>query len=179
MKYSKITLIICFFLSVFGVKNSISQTGIKIDCTSIEKPLNAFKGQLLNIQCDSIIVISPNRFRLYEKARNAILTTNYEKYNEIFNAYDTQMLAYKQWNDSLQLKYNEISTAFKTSLESTRSSLISINNNLSTAKDSLGLANNNLNEALQHLKSAKREKWYFGAIGFLAGTLATVLLITK
>jgi len=168
-------MILAFLLTI----NVNSQTVINIDNKVIEKPLMSIRGQTLNIQCDTVVLISPYRYRLYEKAKQAILSNDFDKYNELFDAYDTQVRYYKQWNDSLQLKYSDINTLFKTSIENTKNSLNSINNNLSAAKDSMSSANNNLDEALVHLKAAKREKWYYGAIGFLVGSLATILLVSK
>ncbi len=179
MKKIQTSILVLLLLTLLFANNANSQTTINIDSKAIEKPFNVTKGQTLSIQCDTVVLISPYRYRLYEKARNAILSTDFDKYNELFDAYDTQVRFYKQWNDSLQLKYSDINAVFKASLENTKSSLTSINSNLSAAKDSLGSANNNLTEALVHLKAAKREKWYFGSIGFLVGSLATILLVTK
>ncbi len=179
MKKISRKIIFLLLLSITFTNNISSQNTINIDCKTIEKPLIATKGQMLNIVCDTSVIITINRYKLYEKARTAILSTDFDKYNELFDAYDTQARFYKQWNDSLQLKYTDINTMFKKSLEDTKSSLNSINNNLSAAKDSLNVANGSLNDALVHLKAAKYEKWYYGAIGFLVGTLATVLLVTK
>ena len=179
MKKIQTSIFVLLLLLLLFANNANCQTIINIENKTIAKPLMINKGQTINIQCDTVVLISPYRYRLYEKVRNAILSTNFDKYNELFDAYDTQARFYKQWNDSLQLKYSDINAVFKASLENTKSSLNSINSNLSAAKDSLGSANNNLNEALLHLKAAKREKWYFGSIGFLVGSLATILLVTK
>ncbi len=179
MKKINSSILILFMLTLLFANNTNSQTTINVECNTIEKPLYATKGQSLNIQCDTVILITAYRYTLYEKARNAILSSDFDKYNELFEAYDMQAHFYKQWNDSLQLKYSDINTVFKTSLESTKSSLSSINDNLSVAKDSLSSANNSLNEALVHLKAAKREKWYFGSIGFLVGSLLTVLFVSR
>jgi len=179
MKKTNNFAIIFLLLISITINNSQSQSIQTIDQNSLEKPFISTKGKTLYIICDSVVLISPYRFRLYEKARLAILSTDFVKYNELFDAYDTQFRFYKAWNDSLQLKYTDINTLFKKSLENTQNSLTSINNNLSAAKDSLGNANNNLNEALFHLKAAKREKWYFASVGFLIGSLMTIIFVAK
>ena len=164
---------ICFAQFAF------SQTPYKINAAALEKPILLHKGQTINLQCDSAVLISSNRFQLYEKAKSTILNTNDNHFNDLFEAYDAQIRTYKQWNDSLQLKYTEMNLVFKSTIDNTKSHLLDINKNLSSAKDSLGLANNQLNEALHHLNTAKREKWFFGTIGLLVGALTTVLLIGK
>ena len=157
----------------------ISQTTVLIKNADIEKPFTALKGQNLKIGCDSVILINPLRFHLYEKARNSILTTDFEKSLHLFDVYNEQLQTYKQWNDSLQMKYNELNALFVNNLENTKTGLLQINTSLSVAKDSLNSANNQLDQAKLHLNAAKKERWYFGTVGFLLGTLVTVLVVSK
>ncbi|MFZ4414615.1 MAG: hypothetical protein ACOYOV_16145 [Bacteroidales bacterium] len=177
----KINTSIVFLLlfSLILIKNLSCQSVHTIDMNTLEKPFFSIKGQTLKIRCDTAVLISTYRYMLYEKARMTILTTGFDKYNELIDAYDTQLRCYKQWNDSLQLKYTAINMLFKNTIENTKTSMTSINNNLSSAKDTLVDANSNLDQALQHLKVAKREKWYFAAIGCFVGSLFTILLVSK
>ncbi len=174
-----ISILLILILSVIVFKDVSCQSVHTIDMNTLEKPFYSYKGHTLNIRCDSVVLISTYRYMVYEKARKAILSTDFVKHNEVIDAYNTQLKYYKQWNDSLQLKYTTINTLFKNTIENTRTSMTSINNNLSSAKDSLGIANSNLDQALQHLKAAKREKWYYAAIGCLVGSLFTILLVSK
>jgi hypothetical protein len=173
-----LTLTLFLFSFIFAHK-IYCQRIQSIDKKILEKPYRATKGQTLNIQCDTVVLINAYHYQLYEKARISLLSTDFEKYNEVFNAYETQSKLYKQWNDSLQLKYMDISTMFKNSIENTQNSLISIKDNLSAAKDSLNTANQNLTEAMQHLNTAKHEKWFYASVGFLLGTLITVIVVPK
>ncbi|MFZ4399651.1 MAG: hypothetical protein ACOYO1_06435 [Bacteroidales bacterium] len=171
--------IVFFLLCLIFANNTYCQKLKTIDCNSVEKPLISIRGQKLNIQCDTVVLITAYHYRIYEKARLAILSTDLGQYDKVFEAYNRQSVLYKQWNDSLKIKYTDINTLFKNSLENTKNSLTFINNNLSSAKDSLGTANNNLADALQQLKTAKHERWFFASVGFLVGSLLTVLVIPK
>ncbi|MCX6230502.1 MAG: hypothetical protein NTZ33_03060 [Bacteroidetes bacterium] len=172
-------LLILFCISVSLSFQTYAQATVNIKNADIEKPLTTVKGQTLKILCDSVILISPLRFHMYEKARNSIISTDFEKSLHLFDVYNEQMQTYKQWNDSLQMKYNELNALFVNNLDNTKTGLIQINTNLTVAKDSLNSANNHLDQALLHLKAANREKWYFGTVGFLLGTLLTVLVVSK
>jgi len=172
-------LILFLNISLLIAFQGYTQTQVKVRNTDIEKPFTAVKGQNLRIVCDSVILISPLRFHMYEKARNSIISNDFEKSLHLFDVYNEQIQTYKLWNDSLQMKYNELNALFINNLGNTKTGLIQINTNLAVAKDSLNSANNHLDQALLHLKAANREKWYFGTVGFLLGTLVTILVVSK
>jgi hypothetical protein len=159
--------------------HGFSQSIVNVRISSLEKPFIVLKGQHLSISCDTAYIISPKRFYLYERARNSILSTDFEKSGHLFDSYNEQIHTYKLWNDTLQLKYNDLNVLFKNSLENTKKGLNLINNDLSVAKDSLNSAHKHLDQALLHLKAANREKWYFGTVGFLLGSLITILIVSK
>ncbi len=167
------SLLICTF------QLTIAQSTSEIHCNSLEKPYFLKKDQNISIQCDSAVLINFNRYRLYEKAREAVINSNSDKYNQLFSSFEIQSGLYNQWKDSLQLKYNELSFMFNKSMEMTKNNLQSINGNLNEAKESLVSANKNLSDALIHLKASKREKWLFATIGILVGSISTYLLVGR
>jgi hypothetical protein len=129
-------------------------------------------------KCDSCYLINNIRYKLYEKSIKLVKSIDYS--NNIYlliNNYNNEITLYKNWNDSLQKKYNSIYELYNNTLSITQNELLSIKQNITIATDSLISAKNNINNSILHLNLSNKDKYKFLGIGFISGILTTSLLI--
>lgn len=145
----------------------------------ISSPSNALytKGTTLKIQADSIYIINPRRYRLYNRLHTAILDTNtlaifkqvLVNYREAFDLQDTL-------NTKLTQNLEKTETLVEDFAALTRQNLGQVDSTLVTSKENLEVAKRILDEADSNIKRAKKNQWLLFLSGAGGGLLAGLLI---
>jgi seryl-tRNA synthetase len=131
--------------------------------------LHTTLGETILIQCDSAVVINQTRYRLYERARMAVLSYDPNFYEDIVSEFQQKGALMQTWADSLNKSYNRLSTSYGNTLSKTEKELNTMQTNIKIATTNLEEAKTKLDSALKNLNKARWEKWLWAAGGIVLG----------
>lgn len=145
-------------------------------CGPYDKPLHATVGETIRIECDSAVIINQARYKLYERARLAVLSYDPSFYEDIVKEFQAKGLVMQAWADSLNKSYTRLSLSYSNTLTNTEHQLNTMQTNIKEATLNLDQAKNNLDNALKNLNKARWEKWLWAAGGLVVGGMIVAVV---
>ena len=149
-------------------------------CSPNESPLILKQGDVVEIGCDTAVLMNMYRYQLYEKAREMILKSDRKNLDALIQAYESSFSYMQGSYDSLLAHYYTLDQSFRNYLTDNKEMLNNSRTDLSQATQSLQQANQLLDEAIKQVNGKKHRHLlkYIGgiAIGFSAGILTGVLV---
>lgn len=167
MKIFKI-IFLCWLFAGTSVY-AMAQTTTFSECDPVSSPVLLLRGNVINIGCDSVWLISPYRLGLYEEARQLVMSLNTANVETLISNYEHKLSLYSYWNDSLRQSYRILSRRYDSTLLRTSSELSLMSTKLDHANDAIEESKKHLDDAIESVKKSRTEKWLWGLGGILAG----------
>lgn len=174
MKNCLLLLTLCCCLCNLSAQNEATKPFTA--CGPYHKPLYASLGETIRIECDSAVIINQARYRLYERARLAVLSYDPSFYEDIVKEFQAKGLVMQAWADSLNKSYTRLSLSYSSTLANTEHQLNTMHTNIKQATLNLEQANDNLDTALKNLNKARWEKWLWAAGGLVVGGMIVAVV---
>jgi hypothetical protein len=182
-------LIMAFYCLCMCVSfiNSNAQTFKFDDCDSGNfSVLRRYKGNVVNVDCDTIYLMNKFTFNLMYTAYNDfraqnLLLSRYTSLNDsISNIYQAQLDTQQLYFDSLKTYFDTLSNHADSLAKKSTSNLDSIARNLDSIQLQIRTAKENITHAQHEIKEEKkqkrRDKLKWSAIGFSAGAILTFIV---
>ncbi len=152
------------------------------NCLASAPAVLLLAGERVRIDCDSAWIISKNRYRIYEKARNYLLKLDPGEQGKSIAEYEAALSRADRFALDMELKYRQLSAEMQAIQEQNRQLAESLQKDIETASGLVRRSDDALENLKQDIKSSRRknkiQRWIFGGAGLLAG-LAGGMIIMK
>ncbi|HAQ66119.1 MAG TPA: hypothetical protein DCR43_09755 [Bacteroidales bacterium] len=146
------------------------------DIEQVAPPVLITRGMVVDVECDSIWLVSPFRLGLYEEARQLVMSLNTGNIESLISQYEHKLKLYSYWNDSLRESYRLLSYQYDSTLVKTTSQLSMVDERLSRVDNSILESKEQLDKAIQEVKRSRTDKWLWGLGGILVGLGVAAIL---
>jgi len=171
----KIIIFGILILSFFGTLKAQLFNEFR-EISPYQKAWKFSQNDTLIIKSETAYIITKTRFDLYELTCTTVLSMDYAEVDSIIENLNKALKVCKDDRDSLYKKYQQTYTLSTNAIRSVRDSLVSVNENLGVAVQDLNIANQKLDAATKLIKSARREKYIWGATGVGIGLVFGIIL---
>src|SRR4051794_37168167 len=182
----KLKIIFCcaFLCAVFISSNA---QGTKFNCDPGNySVLRILRGDVFKVECDTIYIVNKSTFNLmfntYNdfKSQNLLLSQYISLNDSISGVYQAQLDTQKLYFDSLNMSFNRLSESTDQLVKKSNANIDSIAGNLRTIESQVKASKENITNATHDIIEAKKlinhNKLKWGAIGFGAGTVITLII---
>ncbi|MCX6273128.1 MAG: hypothetical protein NTU44_18310 [Bacteroidetes bacterium] len=149
-------------------------------CHAASPPMFLHFGEKVEIACDTVVIINASRYKLYEKARNYVMSLKPDDEKMMITEYESALQTANQHLEEIRAKYFKLSDEVHTVGVNNQASLERVNLDLENTRKELAAASNQLNEAARKLalkqRSSLRRTLIAGTAGMGIGLLLGLIL---
>ncbi len=142
-------------------------------------PTLIMKGETKIInEYDTAYLITPTRYRLYEKAKTTVMEMNFKKVDSLVSEYNKLTNLYENMNAEITKKVSTTIDNSVKSLDNNINTLRDVNRDLDSTKKKIDFAIGRLNDAkIASFKERVQAGMKGFAIGFAAAIIAGILIL--